>query len=189
MKDGNVVYVISVMCPDQIGVIADVSEAIYELGGNLEAMSQTIMQGWFTMLVNATFPASVAGEDVQRRLAASGPFDVMVRIAGEEELARDAPGKPFIMTAIGEDKPGIVRRLARCCAGKGVNITDVWNEVRAGRFITIFHVTVPREVDPKDLRYELETAANELGVALTFQHQDIFTATNSLQVHTRRQSL
>jgi predicted amino acid-binding ACT domain protein len=87
---------------------------------------------------------------------------------------------------VGDDKPGIVRRFARCCADRGVNIDDVWNEVRDGRFITIFHVTLPRDLDAKDFRYGLETTAGELGIALTLQHQDIFTATNSLEVHTGR---
>ena len=179
-------YMISVLAPDRSGIIADVSRAIYELGGNLEAASQTIMQGWFTMLVRVTFPSEVTGESVQEALHKAGDFDVIVRPFHERERPKPVAGEPYVMSAVGEDKPGIVHGLSRCCARRGVNIEDVWNEVRDGRFIIIFHLAVPRDVDPKDFRYDLERVAGELGVALTLQHQDIFTATNSLQVHTRR---
>jgi glycine cleavage system transcriptional repressor len=184
----KITYIVSILCPDRSGIIADVSETIYQLGGNLIAMSQTIMQGWFTMLVSAEFPPEVPQEDIERRLSEPGRFDVLVRNVGNDTTAPQAAGEPFIITSIGQDKPGIVRRLSRCCAAKGVNITDVWNEINDGRFITIFHVTVPRDIDPKNLRYDLEIAARELDVVLTFQHQDIFTATSSLQVHTKRPS-
>ena len=179
---------ISVLCPDRRGVVADVADVIYAMGGNLEATSQTIMQGWFTMLVAARFPAGVATNQLEQRLREAGSLDVIVRRSDERGRA-PAEGEPFIITCVGDDKPGIVRRLARCCADRNVNIDDVWNEVREGRFITIFHVTLPRDLDAKDFRYELEAAAGELGITLTLQHQDIFTATNSLEVHTGRRKI
>lgn len=177
-------FLISVLCPDRRGVVADVADVIYDLGGNLVATSQTIMQGWFTMLVAARFPAGTTRERIEQQLKAAGNFDVTVRHGDEHGKLPPLDGEPFIITCVGDDKPGIVRRLARVCADRGVNIDDVWNEVREGRFITIFHVTLPRDLDAKDFRYDLDAAAKDLGVALTLQHQDIFTATNSLEVHT-----
>ena len=178
-------YLISVLLPDRRGIIADVSGVIFSLGGNLEALSQTVMQGWFTMLIRACFPATVTLEQVESAVHAAGSFHVTVCDAAEAAQYRAMDGEPFILTAVGDDKPGIVNRLALSCAGRGVNIDDVWNEVREGRFITIFHLTLPRDVDAGDFRYQLEQAAGELGIAITLQHQDIFTATNSLRVHTR----
>ncbi len=186
MTERTEFYMISVLAQDRPGIIADVSDAIFKLGGNLEATSQTILQGWFTMLLSVSFPREVTRAHIEDALHAAGEFDLMIHPAGAQGGSLSAEGEPYVMTAVGEDKPGIVRRLSRCCAEKGVNIVDVWNEVRDGRFITVFHVVVPRDVDPKDFRYELETRAEALGVAATFQHQDIFTATNSLEVHTRR---
>jgi len=179
-------YVISVLAPDRRGIIADVSDVIYGLGGNLEATSQTIMQGWFTMLIGAWFPISVREADVKQALGHVADIEVLVRRTPKDMTTAALGGDPYVVICDGDDKPGIVRGLSRCCASKGVNIDDVWNEVREGRFITVFHVTVPQDVDPKDFRQDLENVAATLGVALTLQHQDIFTATNSLQVHTKR---
>ena len=186
MPEHRVSYVISILSPDRLGIVADAAGIVRDLGGNVLAASQTIMQGWFTMLVTATFPAGTARECVEEALASLGDFHVFVSQADGGGREKAPNGEPFIMTAVGADRPGIVWRLSQCCADKRVNIDDVWNEVRDGRFIIIFHLTVPRDVDPKDFRYDLERAAQDLGVALTMQHQDIFTATNSLQVHAQR---
>ena len=56
-----------------------------------------------------------------------------------------------------------MRRLTQCLAGKGANIDDVWNEVCQGRFIIIFHITMPRDVDFKDVQQCLKEAGEELG--------------------------
>ena len=183
--DAQSAYVISVLAPDRPGIIADVSSAIYELGGNLEATSQTIIQQWFTMLVRVTFPDEILESEIASRIEAAG-CEVIVCPEDAAASSAEASGEPYVLTVIGKDKPGIVRALSCCCAERGVNITDVWNEVRDERFVTIFHVTVPRDVDPSDFRHRLDLTAESIGVSVTFQHQDIFTATNSLQVHTGR---
>jgi glycine cleavage system transcriptional repressor len=179
-------YVVSVVARDRVGIIAAVSEALYALGGNLEALSQTVVWHWFTMIICGVFPEGVTATAIKESIEASGDMSATVLPFGPETAPAPAEGDPFVVTAFGEDKPGIVRSLTRCFAEKGINIDDVWNEVRKGQFIIIFHVTVPPDVDPKDARHALEQVAEEAGVRITLQHQDIFTATNSLEVHTKR---
>jgi glycine cleavage system transcriptional repressor len=179
-------YIVSVLARDRVGIIADVSDALFRLDGNLESISQTISQGWFTMILSAAFPEAVGIDAVREAVASIGDVVAMVRPSAEERIAVSVEGEPFVATAVGQDKPGIVRGLTRCLARRSVNIQDVWNEVREKRFIVIFHLTVPPRTDPNELRGDLKDAAKELDVDLTFQHQDIFTAINSLSAHTRR---
>jgi len=179
-------YIINVVARDRTGIIADVSAALFALGGNLEALSQTVVWGWFTMIICGAFPQGVSAATIKDAIEESGDFTATVLPAGDAPPDASVEGEPFVATVVGDDKPGIVRRLTQCFAEKGINIDDVWNEVREDRFIVIFHVTLPAHVDPKDVRYDLERAAEEVGVSLKLQHQDIFTATNSLSVHTRR---
>ena len=186
MGKDSVLYVISVLAPDRRGIIADVSDAIYRLGGNLEATSQTIMQGWFTMLLSVRFPASVNRARLERALGRIGDVDVLVRKAAEEMPSAAFAGEPYVVVCVGEDKPGIVRGLSLCCADNGVNIEDVWNEVREGRFLTVLRVTLPENLESERFRKALKQVAGTLGVTFSLQHHDIFTATNSLEVHTQR---
>ena len=180
-------YVINIVTRDQVGIIANVSDALFRLGGNLEALSQTVVWGWFTMIVCGAFPKEVSADDIKEAVEKAGDYRAVVLNHGALTEGKPLEGEPFVVTVKGEDKPGIVRRLTRCFSEKGINIDDVWFEVREGEFIVIFHVTMPPAVDPGDIRYELETAAGELNVSLVLRHQDIFVATNSLSVHTRPQ--
>jgi len=180
-------YIISVLTPDRLGIIAEVASEVYELGGNCVAMSQTIAQGWFTMVLLADFPSAVTREEVRTCIGRVKDFEVIVC---PHDQAGGGPtgavvGEPFVVTIVGEDKPGIVKRIARSFAKRRINIDDVWNEVRDGQFIVIFHVTMPPDVDAKEVRHELNAVGESLGVSVMLQHQDIFTATNSLVVHTK----
>ncbi|MCP4639921.1 MAG: ACT domain-containing protein [bacterium] len=179
-------FVVNVVARDRVGIIADVTEALYQLGANLEALSQTVVWDWFTMILCGAFPEDMTAERIKESLETSGEFLATVLPYGEAPPPKQTDGEPFVVTAAGEDKAGIVRRLTRCFAEKGINVEDVWNEVRNEKFIVIFHVTLSPHVDPKDARYDLEKAAEDVGVTITLQHQDIFTATNSLEVHTKR---
>ena len=181
-------FAINVVTRDQVGVVADVSDALFALGANLEAMSQTVVWGWFTMIVCAAFPRAVTAAAVKEAVEASGDFHATVLPSADLARPQAGEGEPFVVSVIGGDRPGIVRALTRCFAERGINIDDIWNEVREGRFIVIFHVTLPRHVDAKEIRYRLEQVGQEVGVAVTLQHQDIFTATNSLSMRSRRTS-
>ncbi|MFO7973561.1 MAG: ACT domain-containing protein [Candidatus Hydrogenedentota bacterium] len=178
-------YVINIVTRDQVGIIAKVSDALFQLGGNLEALSQTVVWGWFTMIVCGEFPERVSAEKIKQAVENAGNYRAIVLPHGGIREEKRVHGEPFVVTVKGEDKPGIVRRLTQCFSDKGINIEDVWFEVQEGQFIVIFHVTIPAVVDPGDVRYELENAAGELNVSLVLRHQDIFVATNSLSVHTR----
>lgn len=179
-------YVISVLARDHVGIIADVADTLFSLGANIEALSQTVVGEWFTMIVRAMFPAGITADAVTEAIERKPDFRAMVAPCVAHEMPLTSQGEPYVCTTVGNDKPGIVRRFARCFADHGVNIEDVWNEIRDGKFVEIFHVTVPPVVDAKELREILEATALELGISLLFQHQDVFTATNSLSVHTQR---
>lgn len=186
MAETTTRYVISVLAHDRVGVIADVTDALYSLGANLDALSQTVVWDWFTMIICATLPASVSAGQVKEAVEKRADLTATVLPFGQETVRAQTEGEPFVVTVIGGDRPGIVRGLTRCFADKGVNIEDVWNEVRDGQFVVIFRVTVPKDVDRKEVRYDLEQAAARLDVSVMLQHQDIFTATNSLRLRTGR---
>ncbi len=182
-------YVITVLARDRTAIIADVTGSLYELDANLDALSQTVVWGWFTMIVCASYPPGTTADQIRKAVEKSCDCTATVLPFGDDTPIAASPpaaGEPLVATVVGEDRPGIVCSLTRCLADRGINIDDVWNEVHEGRFVVIFRLTVPRSIDTKALRYELRQAAEPLGVQITLQHQDIFTATNSLSVHTPR---
>jgi predicted amino acid-binding ACT domain protein len=186
MSEENTWYVISVLARDHVGIIADVSEALFDMGANVQALSQTVVGDWFTMVACASFSDTVDESNIKASIGQIEGLQAIVVPSDGDQLPAPTPGEPFVVTAIGDDRPGIVAGFARCFTEHGVNIEDVWNEVRSDQFIQIFHVTVPPTLDPKELGFAIDHVAKELEMSARLQHQDIFTATNSLSVRTRR---
>lgn len=178
-------FIVNVVVRDRVGVVAEITNALFELGANLEALSQTVVQGWFTMLASVSLPSEMQADDVRAAIEKAGTFHATVLPVEGPGLAPPSPaGAPYVVTVEGHDRPGIFKELTRIMAAAGANLDDVWNEVRDERFVVVFRLTLPARVDPKSLRYDLAESAASMGLTLTMQHQDIFTATNSLSVHT-----
>ena len=68
----SIPYIISVMSHDRIGIIADVTAAIKTLHGNLEDLSQTVLRGYFSMILLARFPDGTTEDNLRK---ASTPSD------------------------------------------------------------------------------------------------------------------
>lgn len=180
--------IITVLAPDRPAIITEVTDVLYGLGGNLETLNQSVVRGWLTMTISVAFENGPDIEAIREAVEAAGDFSALVRPLGNPACGvRPSRSQPYVVTVLGEDKPGIVRALTRTFADQGANVEDVWNEVVEGRFTVIFHVAVPPNTDPKALRYALDQTAAEVGVHATLQHQDLFTATNSLTMRTRKE--
>jgi glycine cleavage system transcriptional repressor len=74
--------IISVMSKDRPGIIADVTGAIYELQGDLADLNQSVLCGYLTMILIATFNSSITPEDVLAKLSHTKSeikFDAVVK--------------------------------------------------------------------------------------------------------------
>lgn len=60
--------VITVLGHDQTGIIYKVSKILYENGVNIEDISQTIMQEYFTMLMLVALPQTLLISDLSEKL-------------------------------------------------------------------------------------------------------------------------
>ena len=54
------IMVISVMAKDRPGIVAEVTEGISVLGGNLADLRESVLCGHFTMILIAGFPPDVS---------------------------------------------------------------------------------------------------------------------------------
>jgi len=60
--------VISVIGHDRTGIIYKVSKILYEADVNIEDISQTVMQGYFTMIMLVTIPQTISVSELKERL-------------------------------------------------------------------------------------------------------------------------
>ncbi len=180
-------YVLDVMSNDHPGIVATVTAAVESLGGNIDSCSQTVLGGFFTLIMIISLPEPIEPDVLAERVRQSGTpgsvFQVLARpatrpasFAPPEELDR------FVITAFGTDQPGIVRRFSQYLAGKDVNIVDLYGDRKGDDFVLIGQVEVPKRWDIRMLQADLEQMGQELGFTVKLQHENIFVATNQLRL-------
>jgi len=166
-------YVITAVGKDRPGIVAGVTEVLFELGGNIEDSSMTILAGEFAMILIVSLPDGVMLGDVEEKLDAvrkSLRLVLSIKELGPDEKER-ASGRyeeKYMISVLGVDKPGIVYRVTELLAKNGVNITDVQTKM-AGEignpiYTMVLEVEVPKEIDMKAVSHELESLGRDLKI-------------------------
>lgn len=178
-------YVISIMTSDRVGIVADVTTAIMELNGNLADLSQTVLRGYFTMIVIASFPDTVDPDRIRAALHAidnTDPFEVGIKTPNvplEEEL-REYGKDHYVLTAVGPDEIGLVAAVSTYLRNHGINIDDLTTRVDDGRYTMILSIELTSGTDIASFKTDMTAAMRDIGVTVELQHHNIFRALNEV---------
>ena len=175
-------YIVTVTAADQVGIVRTVTGTIQTRGGNILELSQTVMRGYFTIIIEVAFPEPLSTKALAGALTADGEkFDLTVVVIEAEEPARIAPvphGERFILTVLGDDAPGNIHGIAGCLAVQGVNIVDLHARVAGRRFCLVMEAFLPPDLSPGEVRAALERFGGDHGLEAYVQHENIFQATS-----------
>ena len=175
-------FILSAMGKDRPGMVADVSEVIYECGGNIEDSSMSLLRNHFALLLLF----STEREEVNQKLSFA-----LKRLGGEKNLTvfyspitfEEAYPKikeetdRFKITTSGVDHAGIVFKVCRLLADRKVNIIDMEThrvlsaESGTPLFEMDMEVEVPKSVSEPGLREDLHRLANELMIDLVLKKE------------------
>ncbi len=116
-------YMVTIVGEDQPGIVARVSQALFEGGCNLGEATMVRLGGSFTIMIMVEH----SGEPGALQAMLQGPADALglhlhlVRIEGRlhAELEPDVR-----ITVSGADRPGIVAQVTSALAGAGLNIVS-----------------------------------------------------------------
>lgn len=158
---------ITVIGPDRTGIVADVAEALAEVGANLTDSTMTRLRGHFAMTLICTGPTAAEAE------AALEPLTGVVTTVRKVEPEEDATdrGEPYVVSLHGADRLGIVAAVTRVVAAAGGNITDLTTRLTGPLYVLIAEVDVPPG-SADDLAARLAVAAEELGVEVTLRRAE-----------------
>ena len=77
--------IVSVIGKDKTGIIYHVTKALYEEGINVEDISQTILQDYFTMIMLVSLKDNANIDTINEKLSAlSNELNVQIRIQHED---------------------------------------------------------------------------------------------------------
>ena len=182
-------YVLTVMSRDRVGIVAGVTEAILELGGNIDAISQTVLRGYFTIIITLQFDEDVPHQKLKQTVqdkGAPGELEVSVK----ERTVKDpepvvAEGERFVLTITGPDQKGIVKRITAYLAGRNINIDDLYAYGEGDHFVLIGQLLMPEGEDVENLKMDLESMIGGKDVSINLQHENVFIATNQIDFSQR----
>ncbi len=172
--------VIAVMDRDRPGIVAEVTEGISRLHGNLADLSQTVLCGYFTMILVADFPPAVTAEDVESALSEAGTCHVFVVEGTGLMLETENPEHVYILSAVGRNRVGLVAGISRFCFERNVNILDLASHVAGDQYTMMLQIDLTRIKDVVRFEKELAAFGEHNGLDIVLQHNDIFRATNEI---------
>ncbi|MCC6201781.1 MAG: ACT domain-containing protein [Gammaproteobacteria bacterium] len=179
--------VIAVLGRDRPGILAAASRVLVEQNCNIEDVSQTILQALFGALFVVSVADGTDPEELRARLL-SGVRDfnleVYVSPYSGGGQANAIAGLPYVVTALGPDRHGLVAAIAAVLAGGAINITNLKAVFKGGDDprdnIMIFEVDVPAGSDLRVLRARLQEVAHSLHLEINLQHRAIFERMNRI---------
>jgi len=177
-------FLISIVADNRTGVLPAIIGAIHELGGDMQEISQTVMQGVLSMALAVDFPElRDPGVVVDHLKGVARPFNAEVTIRHPHPHEYESNGEEmerFFLTLHGDDSPGLIRQITFRLAAEGIEITDLYavREGVGGPVVMIFELAIPQQVDLGPLRGDLETLGDPTGLTVVLEHGDNFANHN-----------
>lgn len=192
MTESQELFIISVTSRDRVGIIYEVTKAISELDGNIADVRQSVLCGYFSMILLAAFPMGTTQRSIERKLAeadsnSESAIETMVRKADGNAVPVSAPipENAYVLTATGYDRIGFVATMASFCAQNNINIIDLSTTVSDGAYVMILIVDLNRIASIHDMRCDLQKFSQENSIRAALQHYDIFRAVNEVNLPIR----
>jgi glycine cleavage system transcriptional repressor len=171
--------ILSAFGKDRPGIVAEVAEVIYECGGNIEDSSMGCLRSHFVLLILFSMEKEEVHAFSSRLKQLEGEKGLTVfyspvtlqevRSAPQETLPR------YRITTSGVDHTGIVFKVCRFLADRGINIIDMetrrTSSAESGTplFEMDTEIEVPRSTTDQSMREELHRLANELVIDLVLK--------------------
>ncbi|MFO0917442.1 MAG: ACT domain-containing protein [Planctomycetaceae bacterium] len=180
-------YIMSLMAVDRVGILAALTNALDDLGGNILELSQAVIRRFFTMIVAVEFPADRDPEIIVEHIrSVCRPFGVEVSFKDPSTEMIPAPmteatsADRYVLTITGIDRKGALRKISRRLAQEGIDIIDLHGVSHEGEhnFSAFMELVSPQGVDLLKIVQELQLASREENLNLTLQHRAILQATS-----------
>ncbi len=180
--------IITVIGPDRPGIIAGVSNVLFEHQCNIENITQTTLQSEFAGICLVAMPFDLSVDILQtamnRELSGKNLQITIKDLDADVDSTSNSHKEPFIVSTCGPDGKGIVAVISKVIADAGVNISNLKAVFEGGenpdRNIMIFEIDVPVDVDFQEFSEKLREKASEIGLDLNIQHKNIFDVVNRI---------
>ena len=173
MTEGQLVAITAIGA-DRPGIVAGVTEVLYDLGCNLEDATSTILRGHFSMVLIVRAPTDKGPATLEARLSdVAERLELVITARHVDETRVEIVAPTHMVSVYGSDRPGLVFRVAELVARAGGNITDLESRVIGPEDSPVYALMLEVAIDEAtDLSPELERLKAELGVDVSVHRVD-----------------
>lgn len=175
-------YLLTAFSKDRIGIVADISQVVYENGFNLQDSSMTYLAGEFAILLQLSAPAAMGENEVMeilttecRRLEREKNITAYIRPLAEREVHDNGASVVKTITVEGLDQAGIVYKVSKYLADSRINIRTLDSEVKptpqsgSDFYMMKIVVDIPIDLPLQKVEDGLGQIGDELNVDITLQ--------------------
>ncbi len=170
-------FIVSAFGKDRPGIVADITEMLYEYGCNLEDTRMTILADEFTSLLLVSGPekADLEGQISQscRRLEREKGISAYVRPVSREAAEPKEPFSTHVLKVEGLDQTGIVYKVSKYLADSKINIANLDSSIRSvpesgtAIYSMDIQIQVPEGTPMDAFRNGLDQISDDLHVEIT----------------------
>lgn len=169
----QVSLVITILGPDQPGLVKSLSETLNKFQGNWTESRMSHLAGKFAGLLHISVPTDKV-EQLTDALHAleTETFKILIEKTSPEVIPE--PTQTLSLELLGQDRPGIIYDVTQQLAGLNVNIEELESEVKEASMSggTLFHAKLklglPADVTPDTVQDVLESMSDQFMVDLNF---------------------
>jgi len=158
---------------DRPGLVESVSAIIEEHDGLWEESRMVQLAGEFAGILRIEVPGARAGE-LEDALGELQDLSVVVSRVTKSE-AEHADSHFLRLEVVGQDRPGIIHRIAAAVAGRGINVEELESSVESAAmsgeklFRAEARLRAPKNLGLADVERDLEELANDLMVDVSLE--------------------
>lgn len=162
---------------DRPGIVAGVTGALLELGGNVEDSQMSILGGHFAVMLLVEVPGGTQRDEVVERLGEVAQEHELEAISVAEVAGAETRPTPpsHVLSVYGADRPGIVHAVSSALSEVGVNITDLETKLTGSDespvYVMVLEIALGEAV-PDNVETALKLAGGEAGVEISLRELD-----------------
>lgn len=174
-------FLLTAFSKDRPGIVADLSQVIYENGYNLEESSMTNLAGEFAILLLLS-TSEQNGVDAQeklssecRRLEREKGITAFIRPVSQETPKQKTDIVTKTIHVEGLDQAGIVYKVSKFLADNGINISTLNTETRlspqsgAAMYVMKIVVEIPAQLSLQTVEDGLGQIGDQLNVDVSLE--------------------
>jgi glycine cleavage system transcriptional repressor len=164
--------ILSAIGNDRPGLVDEVSEFIFDRGGNIEDSRMVNLRGQFAIMVLVSGSEQALGHirSDSWQLQQKTSLQIDLRPASPAPTGPSAQAIPYRLTATAIDQPGLIHRIAHLLRSSNINIESLDTRLTsapitgAPLFEMDLVISVPASVQIAKLRTDLSAACDQLNM-------------------------